>query len=233
MDNLRPYVLVNIAATADGKIDTIARRGAPISSPLDWQRVDRLRADSDAVMVGGRTLLDEDPRLLVKSSDLQVERVQRGQSENPIKVGVVSEADLRDDSRFLHQGNASIIIFTTQRTESHLLSELESAGAQVIVMGQTRVDLEGALQALYARGVRRLMVEGGGTLIGELFRLGLVDELYIYIAPLIFGGATAPTLADGAGMEWESAVKLRLEGVTTLPEGGIVTHYLVGQKVEE
>ena len=70
-DMQRPHIHINVAATADGKIDTFERHGAAISSPRDKERVDQLRADSDAVMVGGRTLHDEDPRLTVKSDSLR------------------------------------------------------------------------------------------------------------------------------------------------------------------
>ena len=197
----RPYVFVNVAASADGKIDAAARRGAAISSAEDWDRVDALRAGSDAVMVGGRTLLKEDPRLVVKSARLRAERVGRGQAENPLKVGVVTSADLRPESRFLHEGGAQVILFTTNRTPQAQLDLLRAAGAQVLVLGEARVDLHAALTVLYDRGVRRLMVEGGGALLGELFRLRLVDEFYLYIAPLILGGASAPTVADGPGLE--------------------------------
>ena len=81
----RPYLLINVAATLDGKIDTVERRGAAISSERDRHRVDLLRASVDAVMVGGRTLLDEDPRLLVRSADLRADRLARGLPENPAK----------------------------------------------------------------------------------------------------------------------------------------------------
>ena len=73
-----PFVFINVAMTADGKIDTFARKGAAISSQEDKQRVDKLRAESDAVMVGGKTLLDEDPKLTVKSEALRAGRVARG-----------------------------------------------------------------------------------------------------------------------------------------------------------
>ena len=73
----RPFVFINVAMTADGKIDTVARKGAPISSERDKERVDQLRAESDAVMVGGRTLLDEDPKLTVKLETLRKDRVAR------------------------------------------------------------------------------------------------------------------------------------------------------------
>src|SRR5215213_8328571 len=112
----RPYVHINVAMNADGKIDTFQRRGSAISSVRDKERVDRLRADADAVMVGGKTLLDEDPKLTVKSALLRAERVERELSPNPIKVGVVTQADIRLDSDFLNTGPADIVIFTTRRT---------------------------------------------------------------------------------------------------------------------
>src|SRR5438309_11812959 len=108
----RPYVVMNVAATVDGKIDTIARRGARISSAADSERVDRLRAGVDAVMIGGRTLLDEDPRLPVRSEALRAERVARGQPENPTKVAVVSNPRLPEDARFLTDGPARVVLFT-------------------------------------------------------------------------------------------------------------------------
>ena len=74
----RPYVFINVAMTADGKIDTFQRKGSAISSKRDKERVDKLRAEADAVMVGGRTLLDEDPKLTVKAEALREERVKRG-----------------------------------------------------------------------------------------------------------------------------------------------------------
>src|SRR5512140_1488726 len=98
----RPFVALNVAASADGKIDTVERRGAAISSAHDKQRVDELRAAADAVMVGGRTLHDEDPRLTVKSEALRAERQGRGLPANPAKVGIASRLDLRPDCRFLN-----------------------------------------------------------------------------------------------------------------------------------
>jgi 2,5-diamino-6-(ribosylamino)-4(3H)-pyrimidinone 5'-phosphate reductase len=92
----RPFVFINVAMTADGKIDTFQRRGAAISSARDKERVDQLRANADAVMVGGRTLLNEDPKLTVKSQALRAERVARGRSPNPVKVGVVTHFLLQD-----------------------------------------------------------------------------------------------------------------------------------------
>jgi len=223
----RPFVTLNVAVTADGKTDTLARRGAAISSPQDMARVDRLRAESDAILVGGRTLLGDDPRLTVKSAELRAERRARGLTENPIKVGIASNAELRLDSRFLTAGPARVMLFTTQQTDPAQIARLTQTGADVFVLGETRVDLVAALRFLQESGVGRLLVEGGGTMNAELLRLGLVDEVYLYIAPLIFGGATAPTLADGPGLPRDAAIRLKLCSVERLDDEGILICYLI------
>lgn len=223
----RPFVFINVAMTADGKIDTFRRTGAAISSAHDKKRVDRLRADADAVMVGGRTLLDEDPRLTVKSETLRQERLARGLSPHPIKVGVVSEANLRPDSQFLTAGPAKIVIFTTRRTSKYHASLLESFGVDVYVHDSEKVNLPRALQTLKQIGVDRLMVEGGATLNFELLRLGLVDEVTAYVAPMIFGGANAPTMAAGPGLERNEAIPLKLVSAETWEDGGVLLKYIL------
>jgi 2,5-diamino-6-(ribosylamino)-4(3H)-pyrimidinone 5'-phosphate reductase len=227
----RPHILVNVAMTVDGKIDTAARRGVTISSPADKLRVDRLRAASDAIMVGGRTLISEDPKLTVKSEKLRHERVTRGLEENPAKVGIVSVADLKLDGNFLTAGPARRLIYTTRRTLPEQVTRLEEAGAQVFVLSDSVVRLQQVMKSLYQQGIRKLLVEGGGTVIAGLFRLGLVDELTAYIAPRIFGGASAPTLADGPGFLPGQAPGLQLESVEKFDdEGGVLIHYIVKLK---
>jgi 2,5-diamino-6-(ribosylamino)-4(3H)-pyrimidinone 5'-phosphate reductase len=221
----RPFVFINIAMTADGKIDTFARKGAAISSQRDKERVDRLRAESDAVMVGGRTLLDEDPKLTIKSEALRAERVAQGLSPNPIKVGIVTEANIEMDSEFLNAGPSDIVIFTTRRTSKEHLSLLKARGVDVYIYHSEKVDLQDALATLKEIGVNRLMVEGGSTLNFELIRLGLVDEITAYVAPLIFGGESAPTMAAGSGLERSAAVPLKLTDVERWDDGGVLIKY--------
>jgi 2,5-diamino-6-(ribosylamino)-4(3H)-pyrimidinone 5'-phosphate reductase len=229
-----PHVHVNAAMSVDGKIDTISRLGAAISSDEDRARVDRLRAAVDAVLVGGHTLLVEDPSLTVKSARLRAARTRKGRPANPAKVGVVSEIgpqDLPTDGRFLSSGPARVFIFTTQRTVPAVVSRLQAAAATLHVTGERRVDLRSALATLGAAGIQSILVEGGGTLISEFFRLGLVDEATIYIAPRIFGGVSAPTLADGPGFNAADAPQLRLKSVRRLDQGGgILAHYFIAPK---
>ena len=109
----RPYVIVNVAASVDGKLDTFERQGAAISSERDRARVDALRASVDAVMVGGHTVVDEEPRLTVKSAALRAARLARGVAENPAKVAVTSSPELINaEGRFVTAGPARVIVFT-------------------------------------------------------------------------------------------------------------------------
>ena len=225
----RPFVFINVAMTADGKIDTFQRQGSAISSAWDKARVDRLRAEADAVMVGGQTLLDEDPKLTVKSEALRAERVARGLTPNPVKVGIVTKADLKTHSDFLHSGPAKVVIFTTHQTSKEQFAFLRSQGVDVYIHDQERVALPRALATLQELGIHRLMVEGGATLNFELLRLGLVDEVSAYIAPMIFGGASAPTMVSGSGVERSAAIPLQLVHVETQADGGIIIRYKVLQ----
>jgi 2,5-diamino-6-(ribosylamino)-4(3H)-pyrimidinone 5'-phosphate reductase len=223
---MRPHVFINVAVTADGKMDTFERNGAGISDAADKSRVLRLRAEADAVMVGGQTLLAEDPKLTVQTEQLRAERKAKGLAENPIKVGVVTRATLKPDGNFMTSGQARRVIFTTKQTSPEQISVLSNLGAEVYVLGEKRVNLTLALETLFSLGVRRLMVEGGGSLNFELLREGLVDELSMYLAPKIFGGQTAPTMADGEGLVESAALNLILADAQVLDEtGGVLIRY--------
>ncbi|MDP1546130.1 MAG: dihydrofolate reductase family protein [Anaerolineales bacterium] len=223
----RPYTFINVAMTADGKIDTAERKGAAISSKQDKERVDQLRAGADAILVGGKTLLEELPKLTVRSEALREGRIQQGRSPNPIKVGVVTVADIPIDSDFVKVGNARVVIFTTSRTSKTQVERLRTHGVEIFTEDAARVDLVKMMATLKQVGVERLVVEGGGTINFELMRLGLVDELMVYIAPLVFGGINAPTLADGLGVPRDMAIELKLMDVEKWEDGGVVLKYKI------
>lgn len=221
----RPYTFINVAMTADGKIDTFERKGSAISSQRDKQRVDELRVSVDGILVGGKTLLEEQPKLTVKSEALREGRIQRGLSPNPIKVGVATVADIPLESEFIKAGPARVVIFTTSQTSISQIEILRAHGVEVFMNDAPRVNLTLMMHTLKKIGVDHLMVEGGGTMNFELMRLGLVDELMIYVAPMIFGGTNAPTLADGLGLMRSDAIALKLQNVETHDDGGILLRY--------
>jgi 2,5-diamino-6-(ribosylamino)-4(3H)-pyrimidinone 5'-phosphate reductase len=228
----RPYVFVNMAMTADGKIDTVERQGARISGAADTARVDRLRAGADAVMVGGHTLFSEDPRLTVRDPELVARRVRTGREAQPVKVGVSSRVEhsgarsLRSEGDFVTAGDGRVLLCTSSQTDARTAAALAGLGIEVIVAGDDRVDLKGALSALAERGVERLMVEGGSTLVAALLEAGLVDELQLAVAPLVFGGETAPTPVGGPGWSRAEARDLFLVEAETSTDGDVVLRYL-------
>ncbi|MHC1610755.1 MAG: 2,5-diamino-6-(ribosylamino)-4(3H)-pyrimidinone 5'-phosphate reductase [Candidatus Methanospirareceae archaeon] len=215
----RPFVFINAAMSADGKLSTVKRRETRISGTEDLERVDGLRAMSDAIMVGIGTVLADNPSLTVKSKERREERKRAGKDENPWRIVVDSRAKTPIDADLLNKGEGKRIIAVSQRA---ILEDIGRLGekADIMVCGTEEVDLKKLLYDLWLRGVRIVMVEGGGTLNWSLISQRLVDEIYTYVGNMILGGETAPTLVDGAGFSNEDvAIKLELLGVEKLDEG--------------
>jgi 2,5-diamino-6-(ribosylamino)-4(3H)-pyrimidinone 5'-phosphate reductase len=205
------------------KIDTFERKGSAISSKRDKERVDELAPQR--TNLSGEKAVDEQP-FTVKSEALREGRIQRGLAPNPIKVGVATVADIPLESDFIKAGPARVVIFTTNQTSREQLARLKTSGVEIYAHTDPRVNLTSMMQTLKKIGVDHLMVEGGGTMNFELMRLGLVDELMIYVAPMIFGGANAPTLADGLGLMRSGAIALKLMNIELHEDGGIFTYKL-------
>jgi 2,5-diamino-6-(ribosylamino)-4(3H)-pyrimidinone 5'-phosphate reductase len=222
----RPYVVVNVAMSSDGKISTRERRQVKISGKEDFARVDRLKAGSDAVMVGIGTVLADDPSLTVKSPDLIAERIARGQAEHPVRIIVDSGARTPLQASILRKGKGERVIACTEGADPDRVKALSEV-AKLIVAGRERVDLDALLTELHVIGIRRLMVEGGGTLIGALFSADLVDEFSCYVGDMIIGGSEAPTPADGPGFVSEQEfTRLSLFSIERM-DGGVLLRWMV------
>lgn len=223
---MRPHVFVNAAMSADGKLSTYERRQVKISGPGDFRRVDRLKAGTDAVMVGIGTVLADDPSLTVKDPALIAAREAEGRGPHPVRVVVDSHARTPLDASVLHRGPGPRVVAVSEAAPAERRAAL-AEHARVIVAGRDQVDLARLLEELHSLGIRRLMVEGGGTLIGALATARLVDELYVYVGNMIIGGAAAPTLADGDGLSAAGPfVRLRLESAVPCEEG-VLLHWRV------
>ncbi|KUG19637.1 5-amino-6-(5-phosphoribosylamino)uracil reductase [hydrocarbon metagenome] len=220
---MRPFVFVNVAMSADGKISTRERRQVRISGREDYLRVDRIKAESDAIMVGIGTVLADNPSLTVKSPELRKMRAEAGKDEDPIRIVVDSSGRTPCDADILRKGTGKRIIAVSGRAPPARVRELKRH-ASVIVAGESDVDLAEVLRVLYERdGVRRLMVEGGGTLIASMLSSGLVDELQTFIGAMVIGGEDAPTPADGPGFLHEpDFVRLRLIDIERIDGGALL-----------
>jgi len=216
------HVLVNAATSVDGKLSTRERTHVSISGREDFDRVDTLRADADAVMVGVGTVVADDPSLTVDDPDRRAARLDRGEPANPARVVADSRVRTPADARVLDDA-AETFLLVSEAASGDFVEGMEEAGATVIVAGSDRVDPNSALAALADHGIERLMVEGGGELIFSLFEAGLVDELSVYVGSQLIGGREAPTLADGDGFV-EDFPRLRLETVERLDDGVLLSY---------
>lgn len=219
-------VVVNVAASADGKLSTREREQVTISGPDDFERVDELRADSDAVMVGVGTVLADDPSLTVDDPVRTAVREADDRPRQPARVVADSTARTPTDASVLEDSGRTYVL-AAESAPPERAAALEAEGATVIAAGEGQVDLDAALSDLAEEGIYHVMVEGGGELIFSLFQAGLVDELTVFVGPMVIGGGDAPTIADGEGF-LEEFPDLALVGVERLDDG-VLLRWLVGE----
>jgi 2,5-diamino-6-(ribosylamino)-4(3H)-pyrimidinone 5'-phosphate reductase len=210
----RPFIFINSAMSADGKISSILHRQVRISGNEDLARVDQLRASSDAIMVGLGTVLADDPKLRVKSNYLRKDRLERGAREDPLRIVADSLARTPLDARVL--GDGCIIAVSKASPAKRRVALAERC--EIIVSGDQRVNLIELMAVLYRRGVMRLMVEGGAALNWGMIEAGLVDEIYTYLGNMLIGGDLAPSLVEGAGFS-DSFPKLELISLDRIDSG--------------
>ncbi|MFB6113354.1 MAG: 2,5-diamino-6-(ribosylamino)-4(3H)-pyrimidinone 5'-phosphate reductase [Halodesulfurarchaeum sp.] len=218
------HVRVNAAMSVDGKLASRKRQQLAISDPEDFARVDELRAESDAVLVGVGTVLADDPSLTIDDPEAASEREAQGEPRHPARVVADSRARISPDATVL-DGRAESYVLVSEAVPNEHVSQLQGAGATVIEAGENRVDLRTALSELEESGIETVLVEGGGEIIFSLFEAGLVDELSVFVGSILIGGRDAPTLADGIGFT-ESFPELELEEVSRIGNG-ILLQYTI------
>lgn len=212
--------------SADGKLSTRERRQVKISGDQDFARVDRLKAGCDAVMVGIGTVLADNPSLTVKGEECREHRRKRGADVHPVRIVVDSAARIPADAKILHKEEGKRIVAVSEDADPARVAALKPY-ATVIAAGTGRVDLPRLFDELGEMGIRRVMVEGGGTLIEGLIRADLVDEIYSYVGNIIIGGKDAPTLADGEGFVHEAGFRRLTLIEAKKMESGVLLHWLV------
>ncbi|MGW6259392.1 dihydrofolate reductase family protein [Streptomyces sp. NPDC055085] len=190
----RPHVLLSAAVSLDGFLDDTGPERLLLSGAADFDRVDEVRASCDAILVGAGTLRADNPRLLVNSAERRAARVADGRPAYPLKVTVSGSGDLDPEAQFWHTGGEKAVYTTDEgaRRAAGLLHGLP--GVDIVATGP-ELDWRVLLEHLHdVRGVRRLMVEGGGRVHTQLVREGLADELQLAVAPLFVGQPDAPRL---------------------------------------
>ncbi|MGW1438695.1 RibD family protein [Streptomyces griseus] len=217
----RPYVILSAAMSVDGYLDDTSPERLLLSNALDFDRVDQVRAESDAILIGATTMRQDNPRLLVNSADRRAQRVADGKPEYPLKVTVTRTGDLPADLKFWHHGGEKLV-FTVDDAVGKVRATLGDL-ADVVSVGPD-LDWGLVLDELGGRGVTRLMVEGGGTIHTQLMAADLVDEVHLAIAPLLVGQPEAARFLSAADYPGGSTARMKVLEVRAIDDVVLVRY---------
>jgi 2,5-diamino-6-(ribosylamino)-4(3H)-pyrimidinone 5'-phosphate reductase len=210
-----PFVYINVATTADGKLAPANRHFVPFGSKRDQELLLELRARADAVMSGTRTVGPMPVNLGPGPAKYRKMRLRNGLAEYNLRVVVSGSGNLNPNAEIFRHRFSPIIVLVTRRAPESKLRRLRRVADNVKAFGDTQLNFTQALRWLRKKwGVKRLLCEGGGEVNAGLFEEGLVDEVYHTLSPLVVGGRNAPTMADGNGFPTlASAAKLKLKSL--------------------
>jgi 5-amino-6-(5-phosphoribosylamino)uracil reductase len=218
------HVLLSAAVSADGYLDDASGAGLVLSDEADLDEVDEIRASSDAIMVGARTIRTDDPRLTVKSAARRQARIDRGWPVEPRKVTITSSGDLDPRRRFFTAAVQPPLVYTATAADDGLRARLVGLADVVLVPGLDGADLTAVVADLAGRGIGRLMVEGGAKVLEQFLVSGLADEFRLAIAPVFVADPAAPRLRLPLPGE-----RLHLAGVTEVGRMAVLK-YVAGSR---
>jgi 5-amino-6-(5-phosphoribosylamino)uracil reductase len=207
----RPYTLLSCSMSIDGYLDSAAVKRLPLSNDADLDRVDAVRATCDAIMVGAATVRNDNPRLLVRAHGRRADRLARGLRPSPIKVTVTRDGRLDACANFFAAGEPEKVVYCASPAVNDVRGRL-GAVATVVDAGEP-VGMTTVSEDLYVRGVRRLMVEGGGTVHTQFLTADLVDELHLVVAPFFVGDSRARRFVGDGRFPWNSRRRATLAEV--------------------
>jgi 5-amino-6-(5-phosphoribosylamino)uracil reductase len=199
----RPYTLLSCSMSIDGFIDGTSESRLLLSNDLDFDRVDRVRAGVDAILVGATTVRNDNPRLLVRDPERRRERVASGLPASPVKVTVTSRGRLDPSSRFFADDGAAKVVYAGSAVARSLRERLGAVSDRVdVVDAGDPVRMACVAEDLHDRGVRRLMVEGGAAVHTQFLAEDVVDELQLVVAPFFVGDAGARRFVGEGRFPW-------------------------------
>jgi 5-amino-6-(5-phosphoribosylamino)uracil reductase len=208
--------------SVDGYIDDSTPARLLLSNEADFDRVDAIRAESDAILVGADTIRRDNPRLMVRADHRRRRRIKNGRSPTPIKVTLTRTGDLDPNAQFFTTGEIPKLVYTATPAVAKITHTLGDS-ATVIDAGDP-TNLNQVLTDLAARGVRRLMVEGGSQINTQFLTADLTDEMHLVVAPFFVGDSTAARFIQDGSYPFTSNHRMTLVNVE--PIGDLVLlHY--------
>ncbi len=219
----RPYTLLSCSMSIDGYIAGAGSR-LLLSNGDDFDRVDAVRASCDAILVGAATVRIDNPRLLVRSELYREERAARGLPPSPTKVTVTRQARLDAHADFFTAGEAEKLVYCASPRVGDARARLGEVAT--VVDGGTTVKMRRLSADLAARGVERLMVEGGGNIHTQFLTEDIVDELQLVVAPVFVGDSDAPRFVRDGTFPWNPARRAKLAEVRQIGDVVLVRYAL-------
>lgn len=204
---MRPFIHVNCAMSADGKIAGSNRKQVRISSDEDKQRVKDLRRKYDAILVGVGTVIADDPHLTVKGASYE---------ENPTRIVLDPHGRTPPEALVVNDSAPTIMV-----TDDFCERTWENADA---IRCGNPLDLKLAMEALSKAGIESILVEGGGETIASFFRERMVDLFTVFVGSMLIGGRNSPTPVDGNGWIAENGIELELKDSRVLGNGVLLTY---------
>jgi 5-amino-6-(5-phosphoribosylamino)uracil reductase len=209
----RPYVLLSCAMSLDGHIDDATDMRLLLSNDADLDRVHRVRAGCDAILVGAGTIRSDNPSLLVRHED-----------RDPVKITITGTGELDPDARFFTTGDCAKIVYAV--TSAAEKARVRVGQVATVVDAGEPLDLPGLLADLAGRGVRRLMVEGGTRTHTLFLTAGLADELQLAVAPFFVGEPRAPRFVRGGRFPWDATRRAALAEVARVGDVALLRYAL-------
>jgi 5-amino-6-(5-phosphoribosylamino)uracil reductase len=214
----RPYTLLSCGMSLDGYLGSGTPSRLLLSNDADFDRVDAVRAGCDAILVGAATIRTDNPRLTVRTPERTRRRVAQGLPATPVKVTMTRRADLDACARFFATGDSEKLVYCGTAGVEEARSRLGAVAT--VVDGGRRVDVRRMSEDLAARGVHRLMVEGGGTVHTQFLTADLADELHLVVAPFFVGDSRARRFVGDGRFPWNPGRRATLAEVR--PIGDVV-----------
>jgi len=205
----------------DGYLDDASQTRLVLSGADDLDRVDELRASCDAILVGAGTIRADNPRLLLRSQARRDARVARGLDADPIRVVVSGSGELDPGARLFTHGESTRVVYVSSQALALATARLNGV-AEVVAAD----DLDSILADLAVRGVGRLMVEGGGSVLTQFLVGGVADELQLAIAPVFVGDSRAPRFVGDGSFPWRPDRPARLIGVHQVGQDAVLSYAL-------
>ncbi|MDZ8188182.1 MAG: RibD family protein [Nostoc sp. ChiSLP02] len=201
---------VILAVTADGKISPVDPKAPRNFYPVDHAHLEYQVSLADLVLMGAGTARNEGVAFTIENPELVAARKFRNQPPQPITCVVTSSLNLPPDMKFFSQDIERWIFTTKAAIERSSDAATLDKLSKLIEVGNTDLDWDKAYDLMAERGIRKVFALGGGSLTASLVEAGRVDDWWLTILPVIYGGANAPTLVEGKGFLPSDAPKLEL-----------------------